>query len=113
MENKKVTVLNNIDDLVYDLRKQTNSACVTLNLVDKNASVKSVSAAVKEKFIVNMAMSHLYHLLCNDNNRGEELGFGELENDYVQICDKTLLFKLKEKIDSILETIVTPTIYDK
>lgn len=114
MKNKKVTVINNIDDLVYDLRKQTDSACVTLNLVDKNSQIKSISASNSDKFIVNLAIEHLYHTLCNDNNRGERLGFGELENDYVQICDKTLLFKLKEKIDSILHTIViNPVICNK
>ena len=114
MKSKEVTVLNNLDDLVYDLRKQTDSACVTLLLVDKNSQIKSISASNKDKFIINLAMAQLYHLLCNDNNRGERLGFGELENDYVQICDKTLLFNLKEKIDSILDTIhINPVICDK
>lgn len=82
--------------------------------MDKNSQIKSISASNNDKFIINLAMAQLYHLLCNDNNRGERLGFGELENDYVQICDKTLLFNLKEKIDSILDTIViNPIICDK
>jgi hypothetical protein len=88
---KKTTIFASIEALVDDLRKETNSSCLTINMVDKDSEIISISSTFDDKFIINMAMDHLIHLLENDNGRAERLGFGALEDSYL----KTDLFSLR------------------
>ena len=99
----------NIEALVDDLRKETNSSCLTINMVDKDSEIISISSTFDDKFIINMAMDHLIHLLENDNERAERLGFGTLKNSYLEICDKNLFLKLKEKMDRLSKLIFIET----
>ncbi|CAB4197908.1 hypothetical protein UFOVP1311_41 [uncultured Caudovirales phage] len=106
-KNKKTTL--SIETLVETLRKQTNSVCLTVNMVDKDSDIVSMSSTLEDKFIINMAMDHLMHLLENDNGRAERLGFETLENSYLEICDKNLFLRLKEKMDKISKLIFIET----
>ena len=95
-------MIKDLDALVYEIRKYHGAACATINVVYRDSSIISVSAAQDDKFIINMSMDHLYHLLSNDNNRGERK-HGKMDHDYLEICDKMLLLKLKSKIDAAIE----------
>lgn len=78
-------------------------------MVDKDSEIISTSSTFDDKFIINMAMDHLMHLLENDNGRAERLGFETLENSYLEICDKNLFLRLKEKINRLSELIFIDT----
>jgi len=83
-------ILENDDDI----------ACVSINIVERESQIRSFSATYNDRFIINLAMDNLYHLLSNNNNTGDPT-----ELDYIQICDKALLLKLKEKLFSIVKLI--------
>ena len=95
------------------IREDHKLSVVQITIAKKDSSIENlytfdpdffdsrvVFASVQDEFIINLAMDNLFHLLSNNNNVGEPM-----EEDYIGLCNKLLLLKLRDKINDVVNTI--------